>query len=204
MTGDRSHGVVCVIAALLVGGCGGSGEQERSFETADAVRLASVSPVTPGWTWPADPEKPSSSSPPADVDATDPLLTALKQQTADLEDVAEEGSQWRDEEKLGNLVAQVYATASDARTGMAALNSFSRGWGKKTGVVTKDEAIDGLGDEAWVLWVGGSGTQVTYHWRRSNLVLEAHVHCFGSCTGNVDAATRAWVDAIDDEARAPG
>jgi hypothetical protein len=75
--------------------------------------------------------------------------------------------------------------------------------GTRTGGVTKDEEIDGLGDEAWVLWVGGSGTQVTYHWRRSNLVLEAHVQCFGSCPGNVDAATRAWVDAVDAKARAP-
>ena len=55
----------------------------------------------------------------------------------------------------------------------------------------------GLGDEAWVLWVGGSGTQVTYHWRRGNLVLEAHVHCYGSCSSDVDAAARNWADAVD-------
>jgi hypothetical protein len=53
-----------------------------------------------------------------------------------------------------------------------------------------------------VLWVSGNGTQVTCHWRRGNLVLEAHVHCFASalCQGDVDAAARAWVDAIDAEA----
>jgi hypothetical protein len=193
--------VVAVIAALLVAGCGGSDAQESSFESADAARLASVSPVAPSWTWPADPEEPSSSTPSADSDPPpDPLLTALNQQTAALDIVTEEGHKWRDDDKLGNLVAQVYASASDARTGIAALNAFSRGWGKKTGVVTKDANIQGLGDEAWVLWVGGSGTQVTYHWRRSNLVLEAHVHCFGSCPGNVDEATRVWVDAVDAEA----
>src|SRR5215204_1852658 len=176
----RSRGVVAVFAALLVGGCGGSEEQERAFDTTDAARLASVSPVTPSWTWPTDPEEPSSSSPDSDA-SPDPLLTALKQQTADLDDVAEEGNKWRDDDKLGNLAVQVYASASDARTGIAALNTFSRGWGKKTGVVTRDEEIEGLGDEAWVLWVGGNGTQVTYHWRRSNIVIETHVHCFGSC-----------------------
>jgi hypothetical protein len=42
---------------------------------------------------------------------------------------------------------------------------------------------------------------VTYHWRRANLVVEAHVQCFESCPGDVGAA-RAWVDAIDEAARA--
>jgi hypothetical protein len=75
------------------------------------------------------------------------------------------------------------------------------------GRVTKDEEIDGLGDEAWLLWLeGGYGNvvtyhEVTYHWRRGNLVVEAHVNCFGICPNDVDAATRAWVDAIDEEAR---
>ena len=87
---------------------------------------------------------------------------------------------------------------------MAALNAFSRGWGERSGRVTKDEQIERLGDEAWRLWTSGQGYQVTYHWRRDNLVLEAHVHCFGRCPQNfdsVDAATRTWVDAIDEAAR---
>jgi len=85
---------------------------------------------------------------------------------------------------------------------MAPFNAFSRGWGERTGRVTKDEEIEGLGDEAWLLRTEANGTQVTYHWRRGNLVVEAHIHCFGFCPSNVDAATRAWVDAIDEEARA--
>jgi hypothetical protein len=103
--------------------------------------------------------------------------------------------------KLGNLVLGVYGSAADATKAMAALNAFSRGWGERTGDVTKDEEIDGLGDDTWLLWVGGNGTEVTYHWRRANLIIEAHVHCFGDCPGDVGAATRAWVDAIDAEAR---
>ncbi len=85
---------------------------------------------------------------------------------------------------------------------MAPFNAFSRGWAQRFGRVTKDEGIDGLGDEAWVLWKAGpTGAEVTYHWRRDNLVLEAHVACFGSCPDDIDAATRAWADAIDAEAR---
>jgi hypothetical protein len=45
---------------------------------------------------------------------------------------------------------------------------------------------------------------VTYHWRRGNLVGEVHIHCFGSCPTTVDEATRAWAEAIDEEARATG
>jgi hypothetical protein len=42
---------------------------------------------------------------------------------------------------------------------------------------------------------------VTYHVRRDNLVFEAHVHCYGFCQGDVEAAAREWADAIDEEAR---
>ena len=43
---------------------------------------------------------------------------------------------------------------------------------------------------------------MTYHWRRGNLVGEVHIHCFGSCPSEVDAATRSWAEAIDAESRA--
>jgi hypothetical protein len=96
---------------------------------------------------------------------------------------------------------------------MAPFNAYSRGWGESSGRITKDEEIDDLGDEAWLLrtekevidYESGRtkrGTEVTYHWRRGNLVVEAHVDCFGVCPGDVDAAARAWVDAIDEAARA--
>ncbi len=67
--------------------------------------------------------------------------------------------------------------------------------------------VDGLGDEAWRLWAHGHGREVTYHWRRDNLVTEVHVHCYGDCPdvdADVDAAARAWADGIDEEARATG
>jgi hypothetical protein len=74
--------------------------------------------------------------------------------------------------------------------------------GQGFGRITKDEEIDGLGDEAWLLRTEANGTEVTYHWRRHNLVVEAHVHCFGLRPGDVGAAARAWVEAIDEAARA--
>lgn len=167
-----------VVAATLVGGCsGGEGqEQKRAFSAADAKRIASARPATPGWPpWPQD-----------------PIGTSAP-------DGSEVGNKWKDDDKLANLVAQVWGSVAKAHEWMPDFNAFSRKWGEQTGFITRDEAIDGLGDEAWVLWVGGSGTQVTYHWRRGNLVLEAHVHCYGDCPSDVDAATRAWVDAIDEE-----
>ncbi len=193
---------VAVAAAILVCGCSEGEQQERVFTAADATRIASVAPVAPGWTWPRKPERsvsPDSATEPA---ATDPLLAKFKRQTANLVDLGEAGNKWRDKDKLGNLDVGVYASADDASKGLAAFNAFSRGWGAKSGHITRDEEINGLGDEAWVLWVGGYGTQVTYHWRRGNLVIEAHVHCLGLCPGDVDAAARAWVDAIDAQARA--
>ena len=87
----------------------------------------------------------------------------------------------------------------------AASNDQSRAYGAKYGFVAKAEKVDGLGDEAWRLSAGGYGRQVTYHWRRDNLVTEVHVHCYGECPSHdyaaVDAAARAWVDVIDERAR---
>jgi len=107
-------------------------------------------------------------------------------------------------QQLANLTANVLASAAEAHELMAPFNAFSRGWGESRGRITKDEEIDDLGDEAWLLKTASDwgGTEVTYHWRRGNLVVEAHVDCFGVCPGDVDAAARAWVDAIDEAARA--
>jgi hypothetical protein len=197
-----ARGALAVGAAILLGGCGGGEEPEQVFTPADAARIANVRPVTPGWAWPQNPEKSVSSDSSTESDSTDSLLVELKKRTADLVETGEAGNKWRDDDKLGNLAVSTFESVSDAHEAMAAFNAFSRGWGERSGVITKDQEYEGLGEEAWVLWVVGSGTQVTYHWRRGNLVMEAHVHCFGLCPGDVDAATRGWVDAIDEAARA--
>jgi hypothetical protein len=178
-----------LVLVVVVAACGGKETQKRPFTAADATRIASVRPVTPGWAWPDDPERPegarSSSSPePAEL--------------------ASAANKWRDGDKLANLAVTVWRNASDAHEAMQATNAYSRGWGKRSGRIVKDEAIDGLGDEAWRLWVAGQGLQVTYHWRQDNLWVEAHVHCWRTCPEEWepwDAAARAWVDAIDEVAR---
>jgi hypothetical protein len=202
VTAALTRGAVAVVAAICVGGCSGAGDQEQVFTRADATRIANVRPVTPGWTWPQNPERNASSGSQPEAESTDPLDAELKRQTADLVSLGEQGNKWRDANKLANLYAQVFASAAEAHDFMAPFNAYSRGWGKRFGRVTKDEEIDGLGDEAWLLRTESNGTEVTYHWRRGNLVVEAHLHCFGFCPGDIDAAARAWVDEIDEAARA--
>ena len=192
---------VAVVAVIAAAGCGGGQSDERVFRAADATRIAGVRPVAPHWTWPRGAAKPESLDPSASK-SSDPLLVELKKRMAALSDRGEAANTWQDGDKLGNLAVGVFGSARDAHEAMGAMNEFSLGWGKRSGHVTKDENVDDLGDEAWRLWVGGNGTQVTYHWRRGNLVLEAHVHCFGSCPSDVDAATRVWVDEIDAAAQA--
>ena len=197
-----TRGAIAVVAAIVVGGCSRGEEQEQVFTPADATRIANVRPVTPGWTWPQNPEKHASSGSRGEPQPTDPLDVELRRQTANIVSLGEEGNKWRDADKLANLYAQVVTSAAEAHDLMAPFNAYSRGWGKRFGRITKDEEIDGLGDEAWVIRTASSGTEVTYHWRRGNLFVEAHVHCFGFCPGEIEAAARAWADAIDEAARA--
>jgi hypothetical protein len=199
-----TRGAIAVVAAIVVGGCGGGEDQKQVFARADATRIARVRPVTPGWTWPLHPEKLGPSGSKGEAAPTDPLDVELRRQTADLVSLGGAANKWRDADKLANLDAQVFASANEAHELMAPFNAYSRGWGRRFGRITKDGVIDGLGDEGWLLRTekGSGGTEVTYHWRRGNLVIEAHIDCFGSCPGEVGAAARAWVDAIDEAARA--
>jgi hypothetical protein len=190
-----------LVLGALLGGCGGGTGKERLFDAKDAVRIAAVAPAAPGWDWPSRPSKSSSSGPaPGSVKqaaSSDPLLIALRRSMLKLVDRGSASESWQDGDKLGNLDVGVFGSAAEAHTAMGALNTFSRGWGARSGTVTKTEAVRALGDEGWRLWVSGHGDQVTYHWRRGNLVLEAHTHCFGSCPADLDTATRYWVDVID-------
>jgi hypothetical protein len=198
-----TRGAIAVVAAILVAGCTGGEEQEQVFTAADATRIANLRPARPGWTWPQNPEEHVSSGSQTEAQPTDPLDVELRRQTADIVSLGDAASKWEDADKLANLYAQVFASPAKAHELMAPFNAYSRGWGERFGRITKDEEIDGLGDEAWFLRTekGSGGTEVTYHWRRGNLVVEAHLDCFGFCPGDVDAAARAWVDAIDEAAR---
>jgi hypothetical protein len=198
--GAMTRGAITFVAAIVLGGCSGGENQEKVFTPADATRIANVRPDMPGWTWPQNPEKHVSSGSRTEAQATDPLDVKLNRQTADIVPVGDAANKWEDGDKLANLTAQVFATPAKAHELMAPFNAYSRGWGKRFGRITKDEDIEGLGDEAWLLRTESNGTEVTYHWRRANLVVEAHLHCFGSCPPDVDAAARVWVDAIDEVA----
>ena len=79
------------------------------------------------------------------------------------------------------LVVGVFDTADDAHVHFLASNELSLAYGAKFGFVVRGDSVDGLGDEAWRLWAHGNGRQVTYHWRRENLVTEVHVHCYDDC-----------------------
>jgi hypothetical protein len=200
------HGIAVITVAAVLSGCSGGEAQEQVFAAADATRIANVRPVSPGWTWPQIPDNPTPKEKLATkTPASDPLNVELGKKTAQFDQSdhveAEADNRWQDENKLAELNVTVWTTASGAQKFMAPLNAFSRGWGKRTGRILKDEEVDDLGDDGWLLLVESNGRQVTYHWRRGNLMVEAFVHCFGSCSGDVQAATRAWADAIDQEAR---
>ena len=197
-----TRGAIAVVAAVVVGGCGGGEEQKQVFMPAVATRIANVRPEAPGWTWPQNPEKHGPSGSQTGAQSTDPLDAELRRQTADIVFLGDAANKWRDAHKLANLYVQVVGSVAEAHELMAPLNAYSRGWGERFGRVT-DEEIDGLGDEGWLLRTqkDSGGIEVTYHWRRGNLVVEAHIDCFGFCPGKVDAAARAWVDAIDEATR---
>ena len=210
MTASRWSGALtALLAAISLAGCSGDDEQDVVFSGADARRLAQIAPVTPGWpAWPERPEtKQRSEVSLEETLARDPLFAEYHRRTAKLGgdlDAGDAGNRWEDENKLANLSVGTFADAADAHVAFEAGNDLSRGYGELYGDVTKVEEVERLGDEAWRLWATGNGPQVTYHWRRGNLVVEVHIHCFGSCPSNVDEATRAWAEAIDAESRANG
>jgi hypothetical protein len=199
------------LVAVALAGCSGGTEPSGTYKAADAERLANLAPQTPGWPpWPDNPEpNRSSGESPDEVAARDPIYAEYRRRTADLEqhDDWGSGNTWKDDDKLANLVVGVLDTAADAHVSFLASNELSRRYGKQYGFVVKAEKVDGLGDEAWRLWTHSNGREVTYHWRRDNLVTEVHVFCYGDCPdadADVDAAARAWAEAIDGEARSAG
>lgn len=205
MLNSRLIATSLVLLALGVAGCSGGDDPTVVFTAADARRLAQIAPVTPGWPdWPERPEKKEPSEVSLDeAIARDPILAEYHRRTSKLAgdlDAGDSGNRWEDENKLANLSIGTYANSADAHVAFEAGNDLALGYGEMYGDVTKVEDVEGLGDEGWLLWASGNGSQVTYQWRRGNLVGEVHIHCFGSCPATVDEATRGWAEAIDEEA----
>jgi hypothetical protein len=201
-------GTTCGVALVVVGlmaGCGGSADPEARSADDVVKRAAMVAPTTPGWNWP---EMTTSSSPYSEDEGGDPpptrnpLAAKLYRQLRGLDSIGSAGSRWQDDSKLANLSVELWSSAADAHSAMPAFRDFAHGWAEKTGAV-RDESVDGLGDEAWRISASGYSEEVTYKWRRDNLLLEAHIQCFPACPSDIDEAARAWVDAIDEEARRP-
>jgi hypothetical protein len=201
--------VVSLVVAITVTGCGGGHEPSGIYKSADVDRPVEIAPVTPGWPpWPQGPEpKRAATASPEQLAARDPIYAEDRRRTAAIKQSDNWASDngWKDEDKLAHLGVAVLDTSADAHLVFAANNDASRAYGAEYGVVDKAEKVGGLGDEAWRLWAQGNGSQVTYHWRRDNLVFEVHIHCYGAdCPDTdaaVDAAARAWADAIDEQAR---
>jgi hypothetical protein len=139
-----------------------------------------VAPRTPGWPpWPQTPEGQPPSQSLEELAARDPILAEYLRRTADIDrpDDWSSGNRWADNDKLANLVVDVFDTPADAHLAFLAANDLSRGYGAKYGVVVRTEKVDGLETRPGVS--GRTATaDKTYHWRRDNLVTEVHVQCY--------------------------
>jgi hypothetical protein len=174
MSSAAVRGTAVVAVAILAASCGGGGS--KAFTLSDAKRLARIRPAAPGWTWPS---------------------------TADESRVHDSSamSEWEDENKLAHVAIELYPSSSAAHDAMAPLNAFSRRYARQGGYILGEGGLPDLGDDAWRLRFEANGAEVTYHWRRRNLVFEAHMHCFGVCPADFAAAAHAWAEAIDAQAR---
>lgn len=195
-------GVSLVVVAILAG-CGG-GSDPAAPATEDVVkRVAIVSPTTQGWNWPT---VPTSSSPYSKNQGGDPpgdkRSATLYRQLRGLDLIGSAGSRWQDESKLAHLVVERFGSPADAHSAMRPYREFAHGWAEQTGAVS-DGSVGGLGDEAWRIMARGYTEEVTYKWRRADLILEAHIQCLSACRSDIDEAARVWVDAIDREAQGP-
>jgi hypothetical protein len=200
--------LLCVlIVAMVAAGCAGDTDDgPASFTAADAKRLSGIAPTSSDWAWPTKPSSTGVDDPDDEVPETadDPVTAELYDKIRDLEGLGGASSKWTDEHKLANLSVSAMGTPSDAQATTRAYREFLHAWGDDFGGVTKDEDVEGLGDEAWVIWILGNGNQVSYDWRRGNLVVSAHMHCYGICPSDVDGAAREWADEIDAELRSDG
>jgi hypothetical protein len=172
--------LVGIGVAAFVAGCGNS--KTEMLSPADVRHIATVRPTSRGWDWP---EKPT------------------QERLAD----ACDGWRWQDEAKLGVTSACLFDNAMAAHEGLPRARAFARGWAKRTvdeyGGHFTDARLDGLGEEAWRIHGDfAGGEEVTYGWRRANLLLQVHIQCiFQTCPSDIRLAARDWVNAIDEETR---
>jgi hypothetical protein len=198
----------CAVVALgvlpLAVGCGADSTQQR-YEADDLQRITAVRPMTSDWDWPKDPSS-SGHTTRSELEpaATDRLTAALDGKFVNAGFVRSESSKWQDDTKLGHLGGSVFANASGAHKGIAALRVFAHGWAERFGGDFTDIPVEGLGEESWGIWehLSYGSESVTYQWRRGNLVVEVHIQCIQTeCPSDIRRAVRSWAIAVDEEAQ---
>jgi hypothetical protein len=187
------------LAATIAAGCAGEGE--AGYSLSDARQLANLRPIVPPWTWRPEDKKSANSGASA---KGDPLLDRFRRETKALVDLGDAGGEWMDTDKLAHIDVAVYKTSADAHRAFAPFNALSLGWAARSRGVVSQSSVAGLGDEAWLLRLADDGEQATYHWRRDNVLIEAHMHCYGACPPGLASAARAWAERIDAATRRLG
>jgi hypothetical protein len=182
----RRFGFAAIGVLAVAIGCG-SKSGKAAFSGADAARLTTVPPATPGWDWPH---------------ASTGSRSFARETVGEAGDgyVGSAESRWQDTTKLSHVDANVFQSASAAHTALPAMRAFARKWARHDGGPLTDAGVKGLGEEAWRVQAGPAsfGEEVTYGWRRRNLVVEVHIQCiFSTCQSDIGRAGRAWAEAID-------
>jgi hypothetical protein len=206
----RALATMLLAAAAFSFGCGGRVQAEpagtdrgrtQHFTLSDAGSIASAGPAASAWTWLAKPAPPEQ----GEIRSQDPLIVALRRRLGRLTSKGDADHKWIDHDKLAHLGVGVYPNSREAHDALEALDAFALGIARRMLSVTRDADIQGLGDEAHVVLArGATGPEATYHWRRANLLVEAHMQCFGTCPGKVAAAARRWAEAVDASAARSG
>jgi len=175
--------VVGICVAAFVAGCANSTTDLLS--EADLRPITTVRPTTRGWNWPAKPTR--------------------ERRLAE----GCEGWRWQDEEKLGVTTGCLFDSTTAAKEGLPRAQAYARLWAQRTvaqnGGKFTDIRLDKPGEQTWLIQGNDfpGGPQLTLGWRRANLMLQIHIQCIWRyCVSDIRSAARAWVDAIDDEARA--
>ena len=180
---------------------GWRGKRAQVFTGADARRLASLAPSRSGWRWPQKRCQARLGHLSRIVDERSaPGAVQAQDSDSEVPRRGVEGMAGHRQTRQSRRRCLRDLLCSTRGDGLRSTSS-QRAWLQGADGSGRQQKVDHLGDEAWVMWVSGNGAQVTYHWRRDNLVFETHVHCFGNCPPDVAALTRTWAETIDVAAR---
>jgi hypothetical protein len=199
-------GIVLVLVLAATGCSGGNGDEtandEPRYVRADLARFTAVRPRTAGWRWLKNSEVPP---PPFTRVALNrfkaryPSQAVLASAQLNAGFVEARERTWRTPVTKGSSFATLFATPEGARDALAAAERFAHEWFTDVEHADiSDVEVEGLGDGAWGVGAGRSGSQefVDLGWRRGNAVLEVYVSCL-SCPTSAEDAAREWAGTID-------